>query len=229
MPANYYPLVPQVIEKPRLFWSLLFGVEIQAMHNDEEIAFRLVWDDRTESKPGESEAGETFVDAIALQFPSRPTVGMERPYFLMGDPQHPTDLWYWRNDPGTAVRVQTTGSSTFKPGDDAGGIESQGRFDNGQYRVVMKRALRTAKADEEVQFAVGQFVPFSITAWDGSNGEHGGGKRVVMAWYNLYLEPQPSKAPIYLMLAGIALGVVLEFSALYVTKKNHAARARERS
>jgi hypothetical protein len=60
-----------------------------------------------------------------------------------------------------------------------------------------------------------------MTAWDGSNGEHGGGKRTVMAWYNLYLEAEPSKAPLYLMLIGIVVGVVIEFSALYVTRKNH--------
>jgi hypothetical protein len=63
---------------------------------------------------------------------------------------------------------------------------------------------------------------FSMTTWDGSNDEHGGGKRTVTAWYNLYLEPEPSKAPLYLMLVGIVVGVVIEFSALYVTRQNHA-------
>ena len=41
----------------------------------------------------------------------------------------------------------------------------------------------------------------------------------VMAWYNLYLEPEASQAPLYLLLVGIVVGV---FSALYVTRKNHA-------
>ena len=85
----------------------------------------------------------------------------------------------------------------------------------------MQRALRTKNADKEVQFHVGTFLPFSMTAWDGSNGEQGGGKRTVTAWYNLYLEPEPSKAPIYLWLVGIVVGVVLQFSAFYVTRKNH--------
>jgi DMSO reductase family type II enzyme heme b subunit len=219
--ANYYPLVGQIIEDPRLFTPMIVGMEVQAMHNGREIAFRLVWDDRTDSKPGGSGATETFVDAMALQFPSKPGEGTERPYFLMGDASHPTDLWYWRNDPGAVVVVQTTGSKSFQPGEQTRGVRGQGLFDNGQYRLVMKRALSTANADQEVQFAVGTFLPFSLTAWDGSNGEQGGGKRTVMAWYNLYLEPEASKAPIYLMLAGIVLGVVVEFSALYVTRKNH--------
>jgi hypothetical protein len=120
------------------------------------------------------------------------------------------------------VLVQTTGYKSFQPGDNAGGIQSQGLFDDGQYRVVMKRALQTKSADKEIQFAVGKFLIISMTAWDGSNGEHGGGKRTVTAWYNLYLESEASQAPLYLMLVGIVVGVLIEFSALYATRKNHA-------
>ena len=164
---------------------------------------------------------ETYVDAVALQFSSRPLSGMEKPYFLMGDASLPTDLWYWRNDPGDAALIQTQGAATFQVGDTAGGLASQGLHDNGQYRVVIKRALQTEQADTEVQFPVGTFIPFSVTGWDGSNGESGGYQRTVMAWYSLYLEPEPSKAPIYLLLAGIGFGLIVEFSALYVTRKNH--------
>jgi DMSO reductase family type II enzyme heme b subunit len=220
--TNYYPLAAQMIEEPRLFTPMVVGVEVQALHNDKEIAFRVVWDDRTESKPGGSGSAATFIDAIALQFPAKPLQGSERPYFLMGDSQRPTDLWYWRNDsPDKAVLVQTTGSKSFQPGDNPGGLRAQGVVDNGQYRVVLQRTLRTKNAGQEVQFAVGQFLPFSITTWDGSNGERGGGKRTVMAWYNLYLEPEPSKAPIYLWGIGIVVGVILQFSAYYVTRKNY--------
>ena len=220
-PVNYYPLVGQVIQEPRLFAPMTVGVEIQALHNGEEVAFRLVWDDRTESRPGESDEMETYVDAIALQFSSKPLSGMEKPYFLMGDASYPTDLWYWRNDPGDAVLVQTQGAGTFQVGDKGGGLVSQSQFDNGQYRVVIKRALQTEQTDSEVQFSIGAFIPFSVTGWDGSNGESGGYQRTVMAWYSLYLEPEPSKAPIYLLLAGIGFGLIVEFSALYVTRKNH--------
>jgi len=220
-PTNYYPLVGQVIEEPRLFTPLIVGLEVQALHNGKEVAFRLMWDDRTESKPGGSGDTETFVDAVALQFPAHPMPGSERPYFLMGDAKRPTDLWYWRNDtPDRAVLVQTTGAKSFQPGDNPGGLRAQGVVDNGQYRVVMQRALRTKSTDKEVQIGVGIFLPFSLTTWDGSNGEQGGGKRTVTAWYNLYLEPEPSRAPIYLWGIGIVVGVMLQFSAYYVTRKN---------
>lgn len=222
VPKNYYPLVGQVIEGDRLFAPLVVGALVQAVHNGEEVAFRLQWDDRTESKPGEGEAGETYADALAMQFPSTPLEGSEKPYFLMGDGAKSVDLWYWRNDTNKTVRAQAAGYKTFDPGEESGGIESQGVVDDGQYRVVMRRALQTENAENEVQFTEGNFIPFSLTAWDGSNGEHGGDKRAVMAWYNLYLEPVPSKAPFYLLLLGIAVGLVIEFSALYITKQNGA-------
>ena len=219
--TNYYPLVGQVIEDPRLFAPMTVGVEVQALHNGEEIVFRLVWDDRTESAPGESEEMETFVDAVALQFSSKPVSGMEKPYFLMGDASYPTDLWYWRNDPGDAQLVQTQGAGTFLVSDTSGGLQGQGLHDSGQYRVVIRRSLHTEQVESEVQFPVGTFIPFSVTGWDGSNGENGGYLRTITAWYSLYLEPEPSKAPIYLLLAGIGFGLIVEFSALYVTRKNH--------
>jgi hypothetical protein len=163
-----------------------------------------------------------------LQFPSQKLAG-EKPYFLMGDSTHPTDLWYWRNDTNKIIKIQTYGYKTFSPEgvEETGGIEGQGVTDNGQYRVVMKRALTTQDADQEVQFAVGEFLPISMTVWDGSNGEHGGDLRTVTAWYNLYLEPEPSKAPMYLAMAGIVFGVVIMSTAVYVTRNGngHAPNA----
>ena len=221
--GNWYPLVGQVVEGNRLFTPLVVGLHIQALHNGEDIVFRVEWDDRTESQPGETEAGEKiYADAMALQFPSTKLVG-EKPYFLMGDATHSTALWYWRNDTNQIRKLQTAGYKTFNPDgvEDTGGIEGQGVVDDGQYRVVMKRALRTQNAENEVQFVEGEFLPISMTVWDGSNGEHGGDMRTVTAWYNLYLAPEPSKAPMYLAIAGIAFGLVIMSTAVYVTKNGN--------
>jgi hypothetical protein len=159
---------------------------------------------------------------MALQFPSKRLAG-ERPYFLMGDSTHTTDLWYWRNDTNRIIKLQTSGYKTFNPDgvEETGAVEGQGVTDNGQYRVVMKRALHTKDAEQEVQFVVGEFLPISMTVWEGSNGETGGDRRAVTAWYNLYLEPEPSKAPMYLAMAGIAFGLVLMSTAVFVTKNGN--------
>lgn len=229
--GNWYPLVGQVVEGDRLFAPLVVGLNLQALHNGEDIVFRAVWDDRTESKPGEdekAEGGTAYADAMALQFPSKKLAG-ERPYFLMGDSNHSTDLWYWRNDTNRIIKLQTSGYKTFNPDgvEETGGVEGQGVTDNGQYRVVMKRALHTKDAEQEVQFGVGEFLPISMTVWEGSNGETGGDRRTVTAWYNLYLEPEPSKAPLYLAMAGIAFGLVIMSTAVFVTKNGngHAPHA----
>lgn len=227
VPQNYYPIVGQVVEGKRLFTPTIIGMGMKALHNGKEVAFRLTWDDRTESESGESNSGKAYVDAAALQFPSTPLEGSEKPYFLMGDSSKPVDLWYWRNDTKKTVKLQTKGYKTFNsnaPRDDgnSGRVVGLGVVDDGQYRVVMSRALQTKDSENEMQFAVGTFVQFSLTTWDGSNGETGGDQRGVSAWYNLYLEPEASKAPLYLMAIGIVFGLVIEFSALYVIKQNGA-------
>lgn len=221
--SNWYPMVGQVIEGNRLFTPLVVGLGIQAMHNGEDIVFRIEWDDRTESKPGETDEGEqVYADAVALQFPSKKLVG-EKPYFLMGDSVNSTDLWYWRNDTNQIIKLQTSGYKTFNPDgvEETGGVEGSGVTDNGQYRVAMKRALHTKDAENEVQFVEGEFLPISMTVWDGSNGETGGDMRTVTAWYNLYLEPEPSRAPMYLAGAGILLGLVIMSTAVYITKNGN--------
>jgi DMSO reductase family type II enzyme heme b subunit len=221
--SNWYPLVGQVIEGKRLFTPLVVGLNIQALHNGEDVVFRIEWDDRTESKPGETDEGEKiYADAMALQFPSK-TLVAEKPYFLMGDSTNSTDLWYWRNDTNKIIKLQTYGYKTFNPDgvEETGGVEGQGVTDNGQYRVAMQRALQTQDAENEVQFAEGEFLPISMTVWDGSNGETGGDRRTVTAWYNLYLQPEPSKAPMYLAMAGIAFGLVIMSTAVYVTRNGN--------
>jgi DMSO reductase family type II enzyme heme b subunit len=221
--SNWYPLVGQVIEGKRLFTPLVVGLNIQALHNGEDVVFRIEWDDRTESKPGETDEGEKiYAHAMALQFPSKKLVA-EKPYFLMGDSTNSTDLWYWRNDTNKIIKLQTYGYKTFNPDgvEETGGVEGQGVTDNGQYRVVMQRALQTQDAENEVQFAEGEFLPISMTVWDGSNGETGGDRRTVTAWYNLYLQPEPSKAPMYLAMAGIAFGLVIMSTAVYVTRNGN--------
>ena len=185
---------------------MIVGIDVQAVHNGKEIAFRLVWDDRTESQPGESGGTETYADAVALQFPSQYAGESERPYFLMGDSASHRSVVLAEHDGNGGVGTDHRIQKVFSRGT-MRGIQSQGLFDDGQYRVVMKRALQTKNAAKEIQFAIGQFLIISLTAWDGSNGEHDGGKRTVMAWYNLYLEPEASQAPLYLLLVGIVVGV----------------------
>ena len=45
----YFPLVGQVIRKPRWFAPAVDGVWVQAVHDGKSMAMRVTWDDRSQS------------------------------------------------------------------------------------------------------------------------------------------------------------------------------------
>jgi hypothetical protein len=69
----------------------------------------------------------------------------------------------------------------------------------------MKRPLRTEDKND-VQFEAGRFIPLSLNAWDGSNGEHG----LIMSlssWHYVFLEaPTPISVYLYTILAILITG-----------------------
>ncbi|MBI4513362.1 MAG: c-type cytochrome, partial [Gemmatimonadetes bacterium] len=116
----YFPLVGQVIVKPRWFAPTVDGVWVQALHNGRQLALRLVWHDPSRSPSAEwmewqqavlmtmaqdsgaLPAAEPLPDAFAVQFPRRIPEGPQRPYFLMGTATEPVYLWRWQSGPGGA-------------------------------------------------------------------------------------------------------------------------------
>ncbi len=69
----------------------------------------------------------------------------------------------------------------------------------------MKRPLRTGDKND-VRFEKGVFIPMSVNAWDGSNGEHG----LIMSlstWHFVFLEaPTPVSVYVYAILAFLIVG-----------------------
>ena len=101
-----FEMLPNIVTAPRLFWGSIDYVSVQAVYTDTELAMRVQWDDRTESKGTNVnhvyEDRDTKVyratdhpDQFAVQFPVKndPTV---RPFFMMGDAKRSTNLWWWR-------------------------------------------------------------------------------------------------------------------------------------
>ncbi|MDT3700502.1 MAG: ethylbenzene dehydrogenase-related protein [Thermincola sp.] len=112
-------------------------VEIRALHNESEIAFRVTWAD-PEPDTAITGAGE-FRDAIALEFPVKEG---KIPFFGMGTPGSPVNIWHWKADwsgspaSGTAndqkagrikdwVVPNEAGWEDFRPGLAAGNILAQ--------------------------------------------------------------------------------------------------------
>ncbi|MBI3326897.1 MAG: hypothetical protein HYZ81_09365 [Nitrospinae bacterium] len=68
-------------------------------------------------------------------------------------------------------------------------VRGAGHWQDGRWVVVMLRALTTPDVND-VQFEVGQTVPFNVAVWDGGNGDRGGQKSISFNWWKLTLLPR---------------------------------------
>ena len=184
---SHVPLMGQVIIDPRNFNPSIDLLSVRAVYNDTEIAFHLTWDDPTQST--EDAAKKTFADAVSIQFPVTITPGPERPYFLMGDSSDAVYLLRWENGKG-GQEATANGPLKVSPlaGSEVGGKTV---FQNGQYRVVIKRPL-AGKDANRTTFTPAVFTPVAFQAWDGGAGETGT-KMSLTSWYYLRLEEPESK------------------------------------
>jgi len=209
---NRFPLVGQVIREPRHFTPTVSDVRLKSVYNEKEIGFLLVWDDPSPSKKNE-EAG-TFEDQMAIQFPSELYAGSKKPYFLMGDEKKSVNLWTWKAEQNIFVESNANGiDKEREQGKESQLVVGVGTYKDGQYRVVMKRSLATEDVKNDIQFAVGTFVPVAFHAWDGTNGE-AKSKRAISHWYYVLMEPETPKSvyiyPPLVVLAVFGLQLLLQ-------------------
>jgi DMSO reductase family type II enzyme heme b subunit len=157
---------------------------------------------------------ETYRDSIALQFPVKPPQGTAKPHFLRGAASNPVQLWKWmadrQADGAPAVEEALARGWSQAPRaqpEDQQQVSSQASWDQGRWRLVMKRPLATEDRND-VQFPSGVFVPLAVNAWDGSNGEHG----LIMSvstWHYVFLEAAtPFSVYIYSALAFLVVGAL---------------------
>lgn len=237
--AFFIPLVGQVIERGRWFAPSVSDVSVQALHDGRELVLRLVWNDPSRSPAPEwaewrahvesvMEPKETpaptgpLPDAIAVQFPRMPTIGMERPYFLMGNARDPVYLWHWQSAPEAVSERIARGLARTEPVSAAPApLTGIATFDTGQWRLMLRRTLivsdTTATADprnvERLDFPTSQAIPFALFAWDGDNGE-ADSRAAISTWYFIYLQ-EPTSPMVYaapliaaLLTAGLGLFAV---------------------
>ncbi len=202
-PSNF-PLAGQVIVDPRNFNPSIDMVMVRAVHSAAEIAFHVTWDDPTPSK-GDPKA-KTFADQIVLQFPAKLPDGNERPYLLMGDGSNPVYLLRWNSDEGVGETNATGIGKVTSQGGSAVQVKGKAVYADGQYRLVIKRPLKTDDAGD-TQFPAGQFLSVAFMAWDGGAGETGN-KNSFSSWYYLLLDEPASKRP-YVIPPLVALATVL--------------------
>ena len=213
-------MVPNIIKEDRLFTPLNNAVSVRVLYNEQEIAFLLEINDRTDSRPGEpvsvgiqDEELTMYADAIAVQFPkddaytTAPMV--EKPLYRHGDAAHHTTIWYWSAgsmEPEAASRVALLdGSGPDKPlaaRKDDNSLAASGQWQDGRWRIIMKRPRQGGGGD--LNFAEDRYIPISFANWDGSNGEIGS-KHTLTTWYWLLLPPEMDVVKVY----GLPLGIGL--------------------
>ena len=191
--ARYFPLVGQVVVEPRQFNPTIDAVNVKSFYNDTEVAFLFIWDDRTHTTDEtDEETGKTLEDALAIQFPVKVPQGptAPKPYFLGGG-RLPVYLWHWKaSAPEQMTELTAKGINKAEVQEAQGEIQAQGTYTDGQYKLWVKRALKTDDK-KDLQLEPGVFVPIAFSAWDGANGDVDT-KRVMTSWYTFVLEPVPS-------------------------------------
>ena len=217
-PPSTFFMVPQIVGKTRFFTAANDTVSVRALYNDKQAGLHLEWDDRTKSIPGDAKAQkiadeELAEDAIAVQFPTTISAGMEKPYFLMGSAAKPVNLWRWSSGttkkPQSVALIDARGIGEQQPRDAATGLTAKGSYKDGTWRVVMTRPLRTQTADKDLQFEEGRFIPIAFFAWDGSNSE-AGSHHAMTTWYWLLLKPHGGSRPmIFAILVAFLIGGIL--------------------
>ncbi len=220
--ASYFPLVGQVVIEPRQFNPSIDSVMAKSFYTDNEIAFLFTWDDRTKTLPQEDEeTGVTVEDAIAIQFPVKvkgPTDA--KPYFIWGG-RRPVYLWHWKvAEPEKVTEMNAEGIDKATVQSSQSQMQVEGVYENGQYRLWVKRALRTDDKND-LQFEPSLFIPIAFSAWDGANGDVKT-KRAISTWYTFVLDPVPSnKRFVYPpLVAFISVGVLFALKGAVRRREN---------
>lgn len=227
----YVGLGSQITHKPRNFVRLVDEVWARSFYNDKEITFMFEWDDRNKSLMNEeakkinpntmpevppsgtavADKGvrnwPVFDDAVAIQFPAKwkDLVPPVKPRFIFGDAKYAVDLWKWEATSGSkAYTGKGWDNLAFREDKHLKVVQAQ--FSEGQWRVIMKRDLKTDDPENEVQFEPGYYIPTAFFAWDGHNGD-AGRKMSMTTWYYTILEP-PVPMKVYYLPPVMALFVI---------------------
>lgn len=227
-PAVTLPLVPNIIKQDRLFTPLNDAVTVRVVYNENEIAFLLEINDRTDSRPGEKVSTQIHdsnltmhSDAVAIQFPKQDSFETSpvvvKPLYRHGDGAHPTTMWYWNAGsvkPEVAPRSALLDASgpnqkiIPREADEVkNSFTASGKWEHGRWRILMKRPRNNSDSGD-VNFTEGSFIPISFANWDGNNGEVGS-KHTLSSWYWLLLPSRPNPVKVYGLPLGVAGGVFL--------------------
>ncbi len=144
---------------------------------------RLRWNDASR----DTETGhDRFRDGVAVEF----ALAGENSSYVMGTPEAPVNIWYWRSDSETAEDLAAGGVGSLTALDDqilrADGVyEAAANRADSEWLVVISRRLEAYGRYQAVLNRGGK-VPVAFAVWQGSMGQRDGHKNASTGW--LYLD-----------------------------------------
>ncbi len=150
----------------------------------DRLYFRLRWTDASR----DTETGhDRFRDGVAVEF----ALAGENSSHVMGTPEAPVNIWYWRSDNDTAEDLAAGGIGSLTALDDQilrgdGVYEAAANRAESEWVVVISRRLEAYGRYQAVLNRGGK-VPVAFAVWQGSMGQRDGHKNASTGWLHLDL------------------------------------------
>jgi DMSO reductase family type II enzyme heme b subunit len=216
----YFPLSGQLQRAPRHHQPAVNAVWVKSLYNASEVAFRVEWNDRTETQDGEA------VDAMAIQFPQELSDGEERPYFVFGDSDRAVYQWYWAADKDGVIERNANGLDAIEDQpEEQWQTQGLASYQDGRWQVVFRRPLQT-KDSSDLNFEADRFMPISFMAWDGFADEVDGSLGLT-TWSVVYLQ-SPAPVTRYYRIPLVMAGVVVAEGAILWLVRRTAPKPKRR-
>ena len=221
--ASEFNLAPQVHWPNRLQEATVKSVKVRGLHNEQEIAILVEYQDPTEDA----------ADAAALEF----MVGDKKAHFAHGQEMlrvegGPVNIWFWKKENGkaidmTAQGLDLEGPKRLRPQEEQfQNVKATGVWNDGTWRVVFSRALQTGE-EQDAQIEPGKWTSVAFAFWDGKlvDGvvKEKGSQKAVSSWWYIRAEPPPDNSIFGYVVMGLLIAAAFEFFLVRKIRKGQSA------
>lgn len=157
-------------------------VYLRAATDGVNLYLRMRWPDASENT---ATSRADFADGAAVQFAleSPAADGSITTSFMMGAPNGPVNIWYWKAGQEQAQNLAAGGFGSTTRLDTAGLASSSVYRSAGEWVVVFSRPLQS-EGDFQVPLGTGQ-TSMAFALWQGGQKQRDGLKHVSMGWVSL--------------------------------------------
>ncbi len=184
------------------------SIRVQSIFNQQQIAIRLTWEDLSEDIIIKN--SPRYIDSAAIQFALGNQPFVEGPFFGMGHPSKPVNIWHWKaraknqklkfslNNSKRVLFVNPFKESSVEELNAEGFgnlavqplqsqlLKGKGSWVNGKWTVVFVRDLLTLD-NKDIKFQINIPLIVSFAIWDGSR-EDKNAKKAVSFWRQMILK-----------------------------------------